>query len=43
LTVVTSVMLFSLPLSPVNMTGIALSLVGGAWYARVEFLEKARL
>lgn len=35
-----AVVVFDLTLTPLNIFGILLSLVGGAWYARVEYVER---
>lgn len=40
LTIVIAVFLFNLTITPVNGLGILLTLIGGAWYASVEFREK---
>lgn len=40
LTIVCAVLMFNLTITPTNALGIVLTLVGGAWYAWVEFMEK---
>ncbi|KAF5352023.1 hypothetical protein D9758_009410 [Tetrapyrgos nigripes] len=40
LTILIAVFLFNLTITPMNMGGILLTLMGGAWYARVEYIEK---
>ncbi|KAJ8083113.1 hypothetical protein PM082_008982 [Marasmius tenuissimus] len=40
LTILLAVLIFDLTITQMNMIGITLTLVGGAWYARVEFTEK---
>ena len=40
LTILFAVSLFNLTITPVNGLGIALTLLGGAWYASVEYREK---
>ncbi|KLO10773.1 TPT-domain-containing protein [Schizopora paradoxa] len=40
LTILFAVSLFDLTITPVNGLGIALTLLGGAWYASVEYREK---
>ncbi|KAI5120319.1 hypothetical protein M0805_000379 [Coniferiporia weirii] len=42
LTILIAVFLFDLTITPVNGLGIVLTLVGGAWYASVEYREKQR-
>ncbi|ORY92767.1 triose-phosphate transporter family-domain-containing protein [Leucosporidium creatinivorum] len=42
LTIILAVLIFNLSLNPTNLFGITLTLAGGAWYARVELLEKSR-
>lgn len=42
LTILFAVFLFHLTITPVNALGIILTLVGGAWYASVEYQEKKR-
>ena len=42
LTILLSVSLFSLTITPPNAAGIALTLVGGAWYAAVQYREKKK-
>lgn len=41
LTVLCAVSMFQLTISPTNALGIVLTLLGGAWYAAVEYREKA--
>lgn len=41
LTIVLAVFLFHLTITPLNSIGILLTLIGGAWYARIEMLEKS--
>ncbi|KAI0057273.1 TPT-domain-containing protein [Artomyces pyxidatus] len=41
LTVMCAVSLFHLTITPANALGVALTLFGGAWYAAVEYREKA--
>jgi hypothetical protein len=41
LTILFAVFFFELSLSPLNSLGIFLSLVGGAWYGRLEYNEKS--
>ncbi|KAL8710892.1 MAG: hypothetical protein Q9225_007216 [Loekoesia sp. 1 TL-2023] len=41
LTVVLSVVLWRIPVGAMNACGIALTLLGGAWYGRVELMGKA--
>lgn len=43
LTIILAVVIFNLSLNPTNIFGIILTLSGGAWYARVEFLEKQKI
>ncbi|KAJ3790057.1 TPT-domain-containing protein [Lentinula aff. detonsa] len=40
LTILCAVMLFHLNITALNSLGIILTLLGGAWYARVEYMEK---
>ncbi|KAI3611936.1 hypothetical protein WG66_016298 [Moniliophthora roreri] len=40
LTILLAVLIFNLTITNTNMVGIILTLLGGAWYARVEFTEK---
>ncbi|KAI4288555.1 MAG: hypothetical protein L6R35_002176 [Caloplaca aegaea] len=40
LTVVLSVMIWQVPIGAMNACGIALTLLGGAWYGRVELMGK---
>ncbi|EJD01752.1 TPT-domain-containing protein [Fomitiporia mediterranea MF3/22] len=40
LTILFAVFLFDLTITPVNALGIILTLVGGAWYASVEYQER---
>jgi hypothetical protein len=40
LTILFAVFFFNLSLSPLNSLGVFLSLVGGAWYGRLEYNEK---
>ena len=40
LTIMFAVSLFHLTITPVNALGIVLTLLGGAWYASVEYREK---
>lgn len=42
LTVLCAVVLFDLTITMANGVGIALTLLGGAWYARLEVLEKEK-
>ncbi|KAK0498766.1 TPT-domain-containing protein [Armillaria luteobubalina] len=42
LTVLSAVLMFDLTISAANGIGIALTLIGGAWYAQVEFMERKR-
>ncbi|KAK4689473.1 hypothetical protein P7C73_g640, partial [Tremellales sp. Uapishka_1] len=42
MTIALAVILFDLHISPTNGMGIFLTLVGGGWYAYVEYTEKAR-
>ncbi|KIM27912.1 hypothetical protein M408DRAFT_16507 [Serendipita vermifera MAFF 305830] len=42
LTVLLAVFIFNLVITPMNMVGIVLTLGGGAWYAAVEYKEKAK-
>ncbi|THH10116.1 hypothetical protein EW145_g1552 [Phellinidium pouzarii] len=42
LTVLIAVFLFDLTITPINAVGILLTLIGGAWYASVEYREKQR-
>ncbi|KAL8732635.1 MAG: hypothetical protein Q9166_002610 [cf. Caloplaca sp. 2 TL-2023] len=41
LTIVLSVVLWNIPVGVMNACGIVLTIVGGAWYGRVELLGKA--
>ncbi|KAL8828987.1 MAG: hypothetical protein Q9170_006366 [Blastenia crenularia] len=41
LTVMLSVLIWRIPISVMNASGIALTLVGGAWYGRVEVMSRA--
>jgi len=44
LSIVLAVVIFNLSISAMNALGILLTLVGGAWYASVEYRErKARI
>ncbi|KAG7095740.1 hypothetical protein E1B28_006450 [Marasmius oreades] len=40
LTILLAVMIFNLTITQMNMIGIILTLVGGVWYAHVEYMEK---
>ncbi|KAK4046778.1 hypothetical protein OIO90_006444 [Microbotryomycetes sp. JL221] len=40
LTIVLAVLIFNVQLNPMNLFGISLTLIGGAWYAKVELQEK---
>ncbi|KAL5487472.1 hypothetical protein ACEPAI_5580 [Sanghuangporus weigelae] len=40
LTIVFAVFLFDLTITPLNALGIVLTIIGGAWYASVEYREK---
>ncbi|KAJ7672574.1 triose-phosphate transporter family-domain-containing protein [Mycena polygramma] len=40
LTIVCAVMIFNLTITTLNAVGIVLTLVGGAWYAWIELIEK---
>ncbi|KAF9260700.1 TPT-domain-containing protein [Marasmius fiardii PR-910] len=40
LTILLAVLIFNLTITQMNMMGIILTLAGGAWYARVEYVEK---
>ncbi|GAA6049615.1 hypothetical protein JCM3770_005036 [Rhodotorula araucariae] len=40
LTIVLAVVIFNVSLNPTNLLGISLTLLGGAWYAKVELQEK---
>ena len=42
LTIVLAVFVFNLTITRINALGIAITLLGGAWYAAVEYREKAR-
>ncbi|KAK7053052.1 hypothetical protein VNI00_004373 [Paramarasmius palmivorus] len=42
LTILLAVLIFNLTISTTNVLGILLTLLGGAWYARVEYTEKKR-
>ncbi|KAF7319539.1 TPT domain-containing protein [Mycena chlorophos] len=42
LTIVFAVVLFDLTITTLNAMGIMLTLVGGAWYAWIEFVEKQK-
>lgn len=42
LTILLAVSIFNLTITPANALGIALTLLGGAWYATVEYREKKR-
>ncbi|KAF8504198.1 TPT-domain-containing protein [Hysterangium stoloniferum] len=42
LTILLAVSIFDLTITPANAVGIALTLLGGAWYAVVEYREKRR-
>ncbi|KAI0643831.1 triose-phosphate transporter family-domain-containing protein [Trametes meyenii] len=42
LTIVLAVLVFDLTITPTNALGIAIALLGGAWYARVEYQAKAQ-
>jgi hypothetical protein len=42
LTMASAVFIFDLVITPANMLGIVLTLLGGAWYASVEYREKAK-
>ena len=42
LTIVFAVSLFDLTITPMNAVGIAITLLGGAWYAWEEYAAKAR-
>jgi hypothetical protein len=40
LTILCAVIIFDLTITRMNALGIGLTLLGGAWYARVEYKEK---
>ncbi|GEM07495.1 ribonuclease III [Rhodotorula toruloides] len=40
LVIVLAVLIFNVSLNPTNLFGISLTLIGGAWYAKVELNEK---
>lgn len=40
LTILCAVLMFNLTITALNSMGIVLTLLGGAWYARVEYVEK---
>lgn len=40
LTIVCAVVIFNLTITTLNAVGILLTLVGGAWYAWIELVEK---
>ena len=40
LSIILAVVIFNLSISGMNALGILLTLVGGAWYATVEYREK---
>lgn len=40
LSIVLAVVIFNLSISGMNALGILLTLIGGAWYASVEYREK---
>lgn len=40
LSIVLAVVIFNVSISAMNALGILLTLVGGAWYASVEYREK---
>lgn len=42
LTTVLAVVVFHTVINPVNLFGITLTLIGGAWYAYIELVEKSR-
>ncbi|PVF96921.1 TPT-domain-containing protein [Serendipita vermifera] len=42
LTMASAVVIFDLVITPANLLGIVLTLLGGAWYALVEYREKAK-
>lgn len=42
LTILSAVGIFNLTITKINAMGISLTLVGGAWYAVVEYIEKRR-
>lgn len=42
LTIVLAVFVFELDITPLNLFGISLTLLGGAWYARIELETKRR-
>ncbi|KAJ6463922.1 triose-phosphate transporter family-domain-containing protein [Mycena sanguinolenta] len=42
LTIVFAVMIFNITITTLNAVGIVLTLVGGAWYAWIELLEKQK-
>ncbi|CAB4424027.1 unnamed protein product [Rhizophagus irregularis] len=42
LSIILAVVIFNLTITPTNGLGIFLTLLGGAWYARIEFVERNR-
>lgn len=42
LTIVLAVIIFDLTLSAANLLGVLLTLIGGIWYASVEYRERKR-
>lgn len=42
LTILSAVGIFDLTITKTNALGITLTLIGGAWYAVVEYTEKRR-
>lgn len=42
LTMLLAVFIFDLIITPMNMLGIVLTLMGGAWYAAVEYADKKK-
>lgn len=43
LTILSSVVLFNLTITKMNTLGVLLTLIGGAWYARVDLEERGRI
>lgn len=42
LTIILAVSIFDLTITQMNALGIFIALIGGAWYAGVEYLEKGQ-
>uniref|UniRef100_A0A1D1Y7F4 Putative sugar phosphate/phosphate translocator At1g12500 n=1 Tax=Anthurium amnicola TaxID=1678845 RepID=A0A1D1Y7F4_9ARAE len=43
LSIILAVVIFNLTITPTNGLGIFLTLLGGAWYARIELTERSRI